>query len=166
MIFNITNIKKESGAQMDVTYVGPLDNTSIKDMVIINDDISLDGTLTNYEEAILFRGTLGVSYIGKCNRCLEPVTRNLTLKLNERYSTMHSDEDDIYLYEGNYVDLTKAVIDNIIMSLPARLLCSEQCKGICPVCGKNLNLGECNCDKSRDDQEPVNEFGILKDLIQ
>ncbi|WDU84060.1 YceD family protein [Caloramator sp. Dgby_cultured_2] len=45
------------------------------------------------------------------------------------------------------INLEDMIIDNIILSYPAKILCSDDCKGLCPVCGKNLNEGQCECLK-------------------
>lgn len=167
MKFDITNIKKVSGAVMDIRYQGPLAYDDMIDMISVKGDIFLQGTLTNYENAILLKATLKFSYAGQCGRCLQHVTRSLTLELEEKFSTREID-DETYLYEGNFVDLTKAVTDNIIISLPLKLLCSDQCRGLCQVCGKNLNEETCQCEKTHGDTRETktgNEFGVLKNYF-
>ena len=66
------------------------------------------------------------------------------------------------LSEGDTVDLTDLLVQDIISSLPIQPLCSEDCKGLCQECGANLNRETCDCDK-----EQVNErFAALKDLFK
>lgn len=168
MKFDITDIKKESGAVMEIRYQGPLVQDDLYDMISVKDDVLIEGTLTNQGEEVFLSGVLKLTYTGQCARCLKPVTRTMTLQLNERFSSRDTDDDDVYPYEGNFVDLTKTVNDNIIVALPVRLLCSEQCKGLCPVCGKNLNQGSCQCRPEQEDkkqEKTENPFGILKDYF-
>ncbi len=56
-------------------------------------------------------------------------------------------KDDLIrsVYEGDAVDLDELVREQILLALPTRTLCREECKGLCPECGANLNAGECDC---------------------
>ena len=164
MKFDISSINKVSGDSMEIRYQGPLPQDDFFDTISVKDDLLLEGTLTNYDGTILLDGTLKLSYIGQCARCLKPVTRSLNLKLTEKFSTGEIDEET-YIYEGNFVDLTKAVNDNIIIALPIRLLCIDQCKGLCPVCGKNRNEDVCHCKESHEETPSENQFCILKNYF-
>lgn len=165
MKFDITNIKRGSGDSMEVRYQGPLPQGDLIDMITVKDDLVLEGTLTHYDGMIFLNGTVKLSYEGRCARCLKPVKRSLNLKLQEKFSTVETEDDEVYSYEGNYVDLTKAVMDNIIIALPIRLLCTDQCKGLCPVCGKNRNNETCSCKESDEELPKENKFGILKNYF-
>ncbi|MCK7489366.1 MAG: DUF177 domain-containing protein [Anaerotruncus sp.] len=57
------------------------------------------------------------------------------------------DSDDVEKMEGTVIDLAPHLREEIILSMPIRLLCKDDCKGICPDCGKDLNTGECICGK-------------------
>ena len=56
------------------------------------------------------------------------------------------DEDEQYFMNGYEMDVETLIDNEMIMSMPMKVLCKETCKGLCPVCGKNRNLGECGCD--------------------
>ncbi|MDF2674142.1 MAG: hypothetical protein K0R09_2410, partial [Clostridiales bacterium] len=64
--------------------------------------------------------------------------------------------------EENSIDLKDMVMDNIILSMPIKFLCSPECRGLCPVCGKNLNKYQCNCNKNNVDPR----LAVLKDLFK
>ncbi len=55
---------------------------------------------------------------------------------------------DEEVYSGKEIDLTRALREQILLSIPPSPLCSEDCKGLCPTCGKDLNEGECGCDRT------------------
>ena len=63
---------------------------------------------------------------------------------------VNDDNDEYIVVEDNVLDLTELVCEDIILSLPTRFLCREDCKGICSKCGKNLNEGKCDCKKDID----------------
>lgn len=91
---------------------------------------------------VLVRGTIGTSLSGICGRCLNAVRRNVeTSGVCLFYA----------LPEGDELDITEDLRAEMLLELPMNLLCSDECKGLCPHCGKNLNDGACAC---RDDKEP------------
>jgi len=67
---------------------------------------------------------------------------------------------DTDVIEGNELDLTEIAREQILLNLPEQELCKEDCRGICPTCGKDLNEGECRCGE--DDVDP--RWAALKDL--
>ena len=76
--------------------------------------------------------------------------------------TLVDDGNDDYIETPDYtLELDEVVISDIVLNLPSKILCREDCKGICPECGKNLNHGDCNCNKTPVDSR----LEILKQLI-
>ena len=73
------------------------------------------------------------------------------------------EDPDLYAFEGSKADLTDAVRDALLLELPYRFLCSEDCKGLCPTCGVNLNLGACTCQEGGN---VTNPFSALKAIVQ
>ena len=55
---------------------------------------------------------------------------------------------NLYYFEGDEIDLDPYVFEEVMLNIPIKALCSESCKGMCPTCGKNLNIGECQCEKA------------------
>ena len=87
---------------------------------------------------------------GTCGRCLAPAEITLTT-------------DDLQLFieigDEEIVDITEDIRAELLINLPANLLCSDDCRGLCPVCGCNLNTDDCDCvvdnsDGKSDDDEP------------
>ena len=96
---------------------------------------------------------------GFCDKCLNKTSRKVTLDFDQIFYKDSSDEEDAYVYTDSLLDVTKAVSDEIALSLPTAWLCKEDCKGLCPKCGVNLNEQQCDCDTSRQ-----NAFSALKNL--
>ena len=88
-----------------------------------------------------------VSYETTCARCGEPMVQTLPFSFSERFvrSVFKTEEDELYPYEGERLDLTDAFFDNFFLEMPITSVCSDSCKGLCPVCGTNLNRGQCSC---------------------
>ena len=115
--------------------------------------------ITYLKPNVLAEGTLRCHVEGFCDRCLTPVSRQIELPFCQTFYKDIADEDDGYVYSDSKMDATKAVCDEIALSVPSGLLCKEDCKGLCPKCGANLNEEQCDCDTSRD-----NAFAALKNL--
>jgi len=108
---------------------------------------------------LFFAGELIAPVIGYCGRCLEEfrssISRHFALvfvpRHNEAAARKWEGEEEVEwaYYQGDYVDLSPLVREQILLSLPTRPLCDEDCKGLCPNCGSNLNLGPCACAAAR-----------------
>lgn len=85
-----------------------------------------------------------------CDRCLKPVTFEVPISFEytvNKPDGYHEDNEDTESFVDGYELDAKALINNeLIMSLPMKVLCKDTCKGLCPVCGKDRNEGECGCD--------------------
>jgi uncharacterized protein len=102
----------------------------------------------------------------ECARCLSPVQRVLEGSLENQYrplpKTSRNLLDDIGIgyYSGEYIDLSDGFRESLLLELPAKVLCSEDCAGLCPHCGHNLNEGKCNC-RLEPEEVPTSKFAEL-----
>ncbi len=99
-----------------------------------------------------------------CDRCLEPAEVEIDSAFDLLYrpashTPEHAEvrlggaEADIGFYEGEGLELSDVIREQILLLLPMQRLCREECKGICPACGRNRNTGECGCHEvARDDR--------------
>ena len=106
--------------------------------------VNVTGTLALHGDDVYVDGTVSCKIVGECARCLNRAEHEFTSNFSVVYATVRQDEDD-YLYSRGLVDLTPAVNDVLLSDFPLVIYCNENCKGVCPVCGKNLNEGSCNC---------------------
>ncbi len=115
-------------------------------------------------DGVRVRGAITGSLPAACTRCAVPIQWPLDLRVDEFFcrpdiplitprGPRHSEipAEDAYLLEGDTVDLNEMVNDLILLSLPMRMLCREDCRGLCPVCGADLNQGSCGCRRDRMD---------------
>lgn len=129
------------------------------------------GTLVRVNEKdIVFEGRMPLGLRTACRRCLEPAEVDVEVRftldlvhrahLPEREEAMEEDdgegeiagsftpdEANQIVYEGMEIDLAPAVREQILLAVPMGALCREDCRGLCQVCGHNLNEGECDCDR-------------------
>lgn len=146
---NVAEIKKQLIGSASYHY--ELDPEALD---LTEDDVSLEGqvvadfTLHNGGELILLDGSLHFSVKGECGRCLKPLVQPLVSTLEERYYPEGTENlpDDAFTYKFDVVDVTDALRESLLLTVPARMLCKPDCKGICPVCEADRNVAPCNCD--------------------
>ncbi len=100
-----------------------------------------------------------------CDRCLEPVNIDVDFVIDEsvdmaEISENEECEEKDYI-DGYNLDVDKLVFSEILLSMPRKNLCKEDCKGLCLVCGANLNIAECGCDRSVLDPR----MSVFKDIL-
>ncbi|MEW6082955.1 MAG: DUF177 domain-containing protein [Bacillota bacterium] len=90
-----------------------------------------------------------------CSRCTRDTGVSLDMEFSEEYRQEGTvgDEDSPYLtYDGDVIDLTEAVRQNLLLNLPMKVLCREDCAGLCPQCGADLAQGPCSCGQAGEDE--------------
>ena len=144
----------------------------------------LSGTLLGAGETVTVRAALRCTATMACARCLRPVEVPLALEMDERFSRRRGEAEDegpARAIEESRIDLTDCVRELLVLELPMRAVCSQDCKGLCPVCGADLNHVRCNCSAAQgasasgaDGQETgpdhfageaTNPFSALKAMI-
>lgn len=134
--------------------------------VIEKDDISLVLTnLSNKKVKVEIEGRVVLK--AQCDRCLEDVPVTISFSDEDEIDFNETEEDRIKnLNEVNYLngydlDVDKLVCEEILLGFPMKVLCQNECKGICKVCGANLNLGDCGCDRT----EPDPRMSVIRDIF-
>ncbi len=131
----------------------------------------LKGEMIRSDERAQFRGTIETEISHDCTRCLEPVVKKLEIpftavfidsgKQSTDYVAEVSDEAlDESLAEDGKIDMAEVVREQLLLVVPEQIFCREDCKGLCPQCGANLNLIDCKC--ADDDIDP--RWAALKNL--
>lgn len=151
MRIDITEIAGINGAYINVEKDIPASEyITGKSDVKLGETIHVDLKIEYIEGLIVVSGTLSGKYSAVCGRCLADINEDFIVDFHENFihtSDMDEGSDD-YEYEGSHIDLSVPFIDNILLGFPGIMLCMEDCKGLCSICGKNLNDGECSCDRS------------------
>ena len=108
-------------------------------------------TFTNVEEGrARIQGSVRLRFHALCDRCLTEVPVELDLQFDRLVTSPDIEEDedvdDKSFMEGFQLNVETFVYNEVIGNWPAKILCKEDCKGLCPKCGQNLNMGDCGCD--------------------
>ena len=110
--------------------------------VPVGADLTLDLRLEAVMEGVLVSGTARALAVGDCGRCLDPVSVELVVEVQELYAYPGhegpDDADDIGRLDGDFIDLEPRLRDAVVLALPLRPVCSVDCPGLCPTCGARL----------------------------
>lgn len=174
MILNLTDVFTSEGKVKTVT--APYEHSTFPYMgsaYPVLDGAKADLTLTNVSDGqVLLEGSLAVTLLIPCDRCL----RDVTVKVNAAFShqisspdrernaseeTEDSSDDDLSFVSGYELDTDQLISNEILIHMPVKVLCKEDCKGICSVCGHDLNEGECGCDRF----VPDPRMAAIKDIF-
>jgi len=138
-------IHAQTGAQKTITLnLGP---TNIDDLELGYVKGALD--FTRIDDGILVEGTLDTEAKTECTRCLQPFFVPIAIELEDTISLPGRDltpERPVRVAEDGWADLKPLIREYAWIGLPVNAVCKEDCQGICPECGGNINLGECTCD--------------------
>ena len=111
-------------------------------------------TITNQENKTLFiRGAVDITLSIPCGRCLEEVPTQICFDIDKKLDITEGALVDDEMEENDYLigfelDVDKLVYAEILVNWPMKVLCKEDCEGICKVCGANLNKGDCGCQRT------------------
>jgi uncharacterized protein len=105
--------------------------------------------LLHINRGILVTAVLECSITSVCSRCLEEFELPLSLDFEEEYflskDASPEEADGFIIGENNMLDLSEAIRQHTLLMVPMKPICRDDCAGLCPVCGKNLNYGSCSC---------------------
>lgn len=119
--------------------------------------------ITRTPQGLLVQADLSALYAGECGRCLTPLAIPLHTKFAELYalSQRHVTDSGLILPEDGHIDLEPLAREYLILEIPINNICKPTCKGLCPVCGENLNKIDCG----HHPQEIDTRFSVLKNLL-
>ncbi|AGL02206.1 YceD family protein [Desulfoscipio gibsoniae] len=166
---DVEQLKKVNGERRRVVFAGELPALQVEDNeFMFLEPANFDLVLTNVgNSAINVEGQVQVALTVPCDRCLQDFVLNLSPLFSETYYEKnlpaHSGKNEEWIpYSGDSIDITPEVLGTVLMNLPMRFICQKQCRGLCPVCGVDLNIKQCNC--VQEDVDP--RLAKLKELLK
>ena len=119
------------------------------------------------EKRLLLEAEVSFSLSMPCARCLEPVTVPLSYQVSREADFKEGSvgEEEAYI-DGYVLDVDALVRDELFVHMPVKVLCREDCRGICKRCGANLNHGDCGCDRTEPDPRMAKIRDIFRDANQ
>ena len=113
--------------------------------------VSVSGRICNMSGYVEVSGDVAAEYSTVCARCAEPINGVFRTEFVRTASEERDEDDEYLLISDDCVDLSVPVIEQLLADFPSKLLCRDDCRGLCPKCGKNLNDGDCGCSRTEAD---------------
>ncbi len=166
MLFNISGLVQEGiGATRQHQVDGVLESDDREP-----EPFSGDVEFLRTKSGVLVRANLSLKEPEACSRCLQPLQETIRIVFEEEFQSIvdlqsgeplvDTDEDAFLIDENNLLDLTEAVRQYREASVVMQPLCRPDCKGLCPVCGHDLNMGECGCNTGPTDERWAALWGL------
>ena len=131
----------------------------------VSEPVLAQGIVRNTAGVLMMTGNLTTCIHGICDRCAgefdRPINFPIQVVLVTELSNEENEDEWVFPLEGDSADLDDIVRTVFVLNLDSKLLCREDCAGLCPRCGKNLNDGPCNCQKEIDPR-----LAALKQLLE
>lgn len=162
MQVNVGPIRRQQGASVPIQVYTESPERSIDEVEFLpGAPFVVQGNVTNTGKGFLAEGTVRSEVQLECSRCLKPLRMPLVVTFCERFypegegvvgsnpfeETDETDDeaDEVHHFRGDVLDLTDAIREQVLVSIPMKPVCEEDCKGMCATCGADLADGPCGC---------------------
>ena len=163
MLFELKSVFLNEDCEQQLTYELDIADIDVDGVFPFTSPVAVTATARNRASLVTLTLACSYDYSRPCDRCGESFTRREEKVFVHKLAQTLADEgNDDYIETPDFtVELDEVVISDILLNLPQKNLCKEACKGLCPVCGQNLNLGTCSC--SGESVDP--RLAVLKQLM-
>ena len=152
MLIELENLFENEGERLLIDQSFDFSGEELNGVRPFVSPVKVKGEVRNRAGIVSLHARAAFVFSAPCDRCAAETRRDMLVPL-EHVLVTHLDEEDtgeFIVVEGIRLDLTALVREDLLLALPAKFLCREDCKGLCPICGKNLNDGSCSCKKPID----------------
>ncbi len=120
--------------------------------------LQVEGRITNVGDMLILNASVKGTAILTCRLCMGDFEYDLDFSFEAKLKdTPVQDDPDYFAYQGFQIDLTDIVTEFLILEIPSVRQCREDCKGLCPICGVNLNEQSCKCTDAEDSDLMIDE---------
>jgi len=165
MLLGLSKIIDSPGASVSFSTSMDLSDLCYGVSYPVTEPVKAEGTVRNTAGVLVMTGMITTCIHGVCDRCASDFDRDIAFPIDVVLVTEMANEENedewVFPLEGDSADLDDIVRTVFVLNLDSKLLCKEDCKGLCHRCGKNLNDGPCNCQKELDPR-----FAALKQLLE
>ena len=126
--------------------------------------VKVRARLQSFAGSVLVEAELDFSVTMPCDRCCDLVTREFSPRFSHTVvrELVSGEDEDLIVAPEERLDLDGLLTEDILLDMPSKFLCKPDCKGLCPVCGKNRNREECSCQR----QEGDPRLAALRQLLE
>ena len=152
MLLNVKPILHTPGKRMDFQFSMDLSDLEFAGRYPVTQPVEVTGQVRNTADVLELELTARTTLDAVCDRCGKafPQEKEVTYQCLLAEELQNEDNDEIVLLEDGQADVGDLARTAFILGMDSKTLCSEDCKGLCPRCGADLNLGPCSCQKEVD----------------
>ena len=165
MLLGLSKIIDSPGASVPFSTSVDLSDLRYGNSFPVTEPVVAGGQVRNTAGVLVMTGSIETTIHGVCDRCANDFDRDIHFPIDVVLVTELANEENedewVFPLEGDSADLDDIVRTVFVLNLDSKLLCKEDCRGLCHRCGKNLNDGPCNCQKELDPR-----FAALKQLLE
>ena len=165
MLLGLSKIIDSPGASVPFSTSVDLSDLCYGICYPVTEAVVAEGTVRNTAGVLMMSGSIQTTIHGICDRCASPFDKEVYFPIDVVLVTEMANEENedewVFPLEGDSADLDDIVRTVFVLNLDSKLLCKEDCRGLCHRCGKNLNDGPCSCQKELDPR-----FAALKQLLE
>ncbi len=148
MLMNIKNVLNVPGTAQDIAFSIPLEDLEQVHGYVFSTPVSVEGGIENRAGVVTLTIRMTFSLLVTCDRCLKETVQDFSFAQEHTVvrALQSEDEEESYIVaRAESIDTAEIAMSDLLLELPSKLLCSEDCKGLCPVCGCDRNLTDCDC---------------------
>jgi len=148
MLMNIKNILNIEGTSQNFAFSVPEEKLDFIRGYVFHSPVEVSGSIANHAGAVVLNMQIDFSLLVTCDRCLKEsvqVFSYQTEHLVVRFLNDEENEENYIIAKAESIDIAEIAVADLLLELPSKMLCKEDCKGLCPVCGCDRNTTECNC---------------------
>ena len=165
MLLGLSKIIDSPGASVPFSTSVDLSDLCYGICYPVSEPVVAEGTVRNTAGVLMMSGSIRTTIHGICDRCASPFDKEVYFPIDVVLVTEMANEENedewVFPLEGDSADLEDIIRTIFVLNLDSKLLCKDDCAGLCCRCGKNLNDGPCNCQKELDPR-----FAALKQLLE
>lgn len=166
MTIDVSSILKEIGGRIELNGNVALSDTDfLGETYRFEKPAEIKGHISNNGKSLILQAQCSGMMTVQCARCMKDIDVRFEFDMDEtlvRQEGSVSEDDDVILFDDTSIEIDDIVANNFLMNIEGKYLCKEDCKGLCPECGADLNEGDCGC--TRDDIDP--RWAALVDIMK
>lgn len=153
MVIDLKKIFVNEGSSLPIEYALDLSNVEYQGVYPLKRPVRICGAVSNKAGLVRLQASVSFEFEAGCDRCGAETVRTHTVTVDKALAPSIEGEESetILLTPDMKLDLDELLYSEAVVALPTKHLCREDCKGICPKCGKNLNEGKCDCHEKEID---------------
>ena len=165
MLLGLSKIIDCPGATVDFSTSVDLSDLLYGTCYPVSEPVLASGTVRNTAGVLVMKGNINTCIHGVCDRCASDFDQDVEFPIDvvlvRELANEENEDEWVFPLEGDNADLEEIVRTVFVLNMDSKLLCKDDCKGLCCRCGKNLNHEVCTCQK-----EPDPRFAALRQLLE